>query len=46
MHVGSTLIRLLENAGVRYLFGNPGTTELPFLDGLLDSGLDYVVALQ
>src|SRR5207247_668559 len=29
-----------------YLFGNPGTTELPFLDALDGSGLTYVVALQ
>src|SRR5439155_1085218 len=33
-------------AGVRYLFGNPGTTELPFLDALADSGLEYVLGLQ
>src|SRR5205085_161880 len=33
-------------SGVRYLFGNPGTTELPFLDALPDSALEYIVALQ
>ena len=44
--VGRVLIDALRAAGVRYLFGNPGTTELPFLDALPDSGLDYVVALQ
>jgi benzoylformate decarboxylase len=37
---------LLRRAGVRYLFGNPGTTELPFLDALPDSGLQYVLALE
>lgn len=40
------LIDTLRACGVRHLFGNPGTTELPFLDALPDSGLEYVVALQ
>src|SRR5262245_13510461 len=40
------LIATLREAGIRYLFGNPGTTELPLLDALPDSGLEYVVALQ
>jgi benzoylformate decarboxylase len=39
-------MEILGRAGVRYLFGNPGTTELPFLDALPDSGLQYIVALQ
>ncbi|HBH00430.1 MAG TPA: acetolactate synthase, partial [Candidatus Rokubacteria bacterium] len=39
-------MEVLRAAGVRYLFGNPGTTELPFLDALPDSGLEYVLALQ
>ncbi len=46
MKVGAVLMEILKSAGVRYLFGNPGTTELPFLDALPDSGLEYVLALQ
>ncbi|MBI4268810.1 MAG: thiamine pyrophosphate-binding protein [Candidatus Rokubacteria bacterium] len=46
MNVASVLMEVLHAAGVRYLFGNPGTTELPFLDALPDSGLEYVLALQ
>src|SRR5467141_2498865 len=32
MKVAAVLMEILRSAGVRYLFGNPGTTELPFLD--------------
>ena len=46
MNVAAALMRTLRAAGVRYLFGNPGTTELPFLDALDGSGLEYIVALQ
>lgn len=46
MNVAARLIETLRAAGVEYLFGNPGTTELPFLDALDGSGLTYVVALQ
>jgi benzoylformate decarboxylase len=46
MRVSAVLIEILKRSGVRHLFGNPGTTELPFLDALPDSGLEYVVALQ
>src|SRR5688572_32981512 len=46
MHVAAYLMRTLRDAGVDYLFGNPGTTELPFLDALDGSGIDYIVALQ
>jgi benzoylformate decarboxylase len=46
VNVGAVLMRILEQSGVRYLFGNPGTTELPFLDALPDSTLQYVVGLQ
>jgi benzoylformate decarboxylase len=28
---------LLEQEGVEYLFGNPGTTELPLMDGLVEA---------
>ena len=46
MQVAARLIEILRAAGVGYLFGNPGTTELPFHDALDGSGLTYVVALQ
>jgi len=46
MNVAHALIATLRAAGVTHLFGNPGTTELPFLDALDGSGLEYVVALQ
>lgn len=46
MTVAAVLMEILEAAGVRHLFGNPGTTELPFLDALADSRLAYVVGLQ
>lgn len=40
-------MRTLENEGVRYIFGNPGTTELPLMDSLLDqSGIEYILALH
>jgi benzoylformate decarboxylase len=40
-------LQLLVDAGVRHLFGNPGTTELPLMDALVDeSRLQYVLGLQ
>src|SRR6266850_1804889 len=46
MRVAAVLMEILRRSGVRHLFGNPGTTELPFLDALPDSGLEYVLGLQ
>src|SRR5256712_883058 len=46
MNVAAVLMEILKSAGVRYLFGNPGTTELPFLDALPDSRLEYVLGLE
>jgi benzoylformate decarboxylase len=46
MKAAAVLMEILRSAGVRYLFGNPGTTELTLLDALPDSGLEYVLALQ
>jgi benzoylformate decarboxylase len=38
---------VLKQEGVRYMFGNPGTTELPLMDGLAEEpALTYVLALQ
>ena len=41
------LARMLEAEGLEYIFGNPGTSETPFLDVLQDyPNLSYVQALQ
>lgn len=41
------LLDMLAASGVRYLFGNPGTTELPLTDALVeDRRLQYILALQ
>ena len=38
---------VLKQEGVQYMFGNPGTTELPLMDGLAEEpALTYVLALQ
>lgn len=40
-------LALLRQEGVEYLFGNPGTTELPLLDALAtEPGPRYVLGLQ
>ena len=46
MNVAAALMRILRESGVDYLFGNPGTTELPFLDALDGSGMQYILGLQ
>lgn len=41
------LLELLLSEGVEYIFGNPGTTELPLMDALVGTpDLRYVLALQ
>lgn len=47
-HRGADLfVDVLQSEGVRHVFGNPGTTELPLLDALTGrSGIDYVLGLQ
>ena len=41
------LMDVLRSEGVRYIFGNPGTTELPLIDALTEaSDIAYVLALQ
>lgn len=41
------LLDMLYDSGVRYLFGNPGTTELPLMDALAhDRRIQYVLGLQ
>jgi len=41
------LLDVLRTEGVRHIFGNPGSTELPFMDALAGSDdFQYVLALQ
>jgi benzoylformate decarboxylase len=41
------LLEMLINHGVEYIFGNPGTTELPLIDAIQDHPqLKYMLALQ
>ncbi|MET3616353.1 thiamine pyrophosphate-dependent acetolactate synthase large subunit-like protein, partial [Rhizobium aquaticum] len=41
------LLEILSSEGVEYIFGNPGTTELPLMDALLDTpDIKYILALQ
>jgi benzoylformate decarboxylase len=40
-------LEVLKQEGVRVMFGNPGTTELPLMDGLVrEPDIHYVLALQ
>lgn len=40
-------VEVLRSEGVRYVFGNPGTTELPLLDALSGaSDIQYILGLQ
>ncbi|WP_439026915.1 thiamine pyrophosphate-binding protein [Haloarchaeobius sp. DT45] len=36
----------LDEYGVEYVFGNPGTTELPVVNAIADSELEYVLGLH
>src|SRR5580693_4765667 len=41
------LLEVLRSEGVEYIFGNPGTTELPLMDALLETpAIRYILALQ
>ena len=43
----AVLLEILRSEGVEFIFGNPGTTELPLMDALADvTGIHYVLALQ
>ena len=47
MNACEAMLHLLAEAGVRYLFGNPGTTELPLSDALVDhQRIKYILGLQ
>ena len=40
-------LEVLASAGVRYIFGNPGTTELPLMDALVDdTRFQYILGLH
>ena len=46
-YTGSDLfVDALEQYGVEHVFGNPGTTELPVLEALSRSDLEYVLGLH
>ncbi|GLS22474.1 benzoylformate decarboxylase [Labrys miyagiensis] len=43
----AVLLEILRNEGVDYIFGNPGTTELPLMDALIEApDIRYILALQ
>ncbi len=43
----AVLLEILRSEGVKYIFGNPGTTELPLMDALTATpDIHYVWALQ
>jgi benzoylformate decarboxylase len=47
MNACEAMLEILAEAGVRYLFGNPGTTELPLSDALVDHPrIKYILGLQ
>src|ERR1700757_3316302 len=43
----AVLLEVLRSEGARYVFGNPGTTELSLIDALIDApDIRYILALQ
>jgi benzoylformate decarboxylase len=45
--VASLMLDQLRAEGIRYVFGNPGTTEQPFMDALVDAPeIEYVLGLN
>jgi benzoylformate decarboxylase len=47
MNACEAMLEILAEAGVHYLFGNPGTTELPLSDALVDHPrIKYILGLQ
>jgi len=46
-YTGAELVTdALESYGVDYVFGNPGTTELPIMDAIAESDLEYRLGLH
>lgn len=40
-------LNILKDEGIKHIFGNPGTTELPLMDSLVDyPDLQYILGLQ
>jgi benzoylformate decarboxylase len=46
VRAADAVLRYIEGEGVRYVFGNPGTTEVAFMDAMVDSSLEFVLCLQ
>ncbi len=44
MHAGKLLAQQLENFGTTHIFGVPGESYLPLLDGLLDTKINFINA--
>ena len=44
--VAEIMVQIIRDEGVTHVFGNPGSTELAFMEALDGSGIDYVLALQ
>jgi thiamine pyrophosphate-dependent acetolactate synthase large subunit-like protein len=43
----AVFLEVLRSEGARYVFGNPGTTELPLIDAFVDAtDISYILALQ
>src|ERR1700710_273025 len=43
----SILLEILRSEGVKFIFGNPGTTEFPLMDALIETpDIRYILALQ
>jgi benzoylformate decarboxylase len=46
VRAADAVLRYIEGEGVSYVFGNPGTTEVHFMDAMVDSSLEFVLCLQ
>ena len=47
MNGAQLMLEMLASAGVRYIFGNPGSTELPLTDAMVsENRLEYILGLQ
>ncbi len=47
MNGAQLMLEMLATAGVRYVFGNPGSTELPLTDAMVEeTRLSYILGLQ
>lgn len=44
--VRDLLFDAMKAEGIPYLFGNPGTTELPIVQGCAEQGIEYVLSLH